>query len=145
VHRCGRLVRKVRIRLKVAVIALAMPAFASCAVREATPDGITIVHNALHPEIAEYEAQQHCAQYGKRAVLSKQLPLRRYWTRCSRDRTAVSSSAWKYLDASRPSLIAALVPHWPCSLRRRPMNMFSRATAPVPISLRLFVIEGRFP
>jgi hypothetical protein len=59
--------------MKVAVIGLAMPAFASCAVSEATPDGITIVHNALHPEIADYEAQQ-CAQYGKSAVLVKTAP-----------------------------------------------------------------------
>jgi hypothetical protein len=74
VHRCGRLARNMRIRLRVAVIALVMPAFASCAVRQATPDGITIVHNALHPEIADYEAQQHCAQYGKSAVLVETAP-----------------------------------------------------------------------
>jgi hypothetical protein len=64
-----------RMRLKVAVIGLAMlPAFAGCAVRDATPDGVTIVYNALHPQIADYEAQQHCAQYGKSAVLVETAP-----------------------------------------------------------------------
>jgi hypothetical protein len=62
-------------RLKVAVAGLAVvPAFASCAVRDATPDGITIVYNALHPQIADYEAQQHCGQYGKSAVLVETAP-----------------------------------------------------------------------
>jgi hypothetical protein len=63
-----------RMRLQVAVVGLTMLPLTSCAVREATPNGITIVHNALHPEIADYEAQQHCAQYGKSAVLTETSP-----------------------------------------------------------------------
>jgi len=44
---------------------------AGCAVRHETPEGIVIEHNALHPELADIEAQKHCARYGKKAVLVK--------------------------------------------------------------------------
>ena len=42
---------------------------AGCAVRHESPDGITIEHDAYQPELATVEAQEHCAQYGKKAVL----------------------------------------------------------------------------
>lgn len=42
-----------------------------CAVRHASPDGITIEHDAYQPELAAVEAQEHCSQYGKKAVLVK--------------------------------------------------------------------------
>jgi len=45
-----------------------------CAVRHASPDGITIEHDAYQPELAAVEAREHCAQYGKRAVLVKTSP-----------------------------------------------------------------------
>ena len=64
-----------RTRLRMAVIGLAMlPAFAGCAVQDRTPDGITIIHNALHPQIASSEAQRHCARFGKSAVLVETAP-----------------------------------------------------------------------
>ena len=64
-----------RMRLRVAVIGLAMlAAFAGCAVQDRTPDGITIIHNALHPQIASSEAQRHCARFGKSAVLVETAP-----------------------------------------------------------------------
>jgi len=44
---------------------------AGCAVRHASPDGITIEHDAYQPELAGVEAEEHCAQYGKKAVLVK--------------------------------------------------------------------------
>jgi hypothetical protein len=40
-----------------------------CAVRHASPDGITIEHDAYQPELAAIEAREHCAEYGKKAVL----------------------------------------------------------------------------
>jgi hypothetical protein len=42
-----------------------------CAVRHASPDGITIEHDAYQPELAAVEAQEHCSRYGKKAVLVK--------------------------------------------------------------------------
>jgi hypothetical protein len=42
---------------------------AGCAVRHESPDGITIEHDAYQPELAAVEAREHCAQYGKKAVL----------------------------------------------------------------------------
>lgn len=42
---------------------------AGCAVRHESPDGITIEHDALQPELATVEANEHCAKYGKKAVL----------------------------------------------------------------------------
>lgn len=40
-----------------------------CAVRHASPDGITIEHDAFQPELAAVDAREHCAKYGKKAVL----------------------------------------------------------------------------
>ena len=48
---------------------------AGCAIREATPDDITIVYNAMHPQVAEFKAQRHCAQFGKTAVLAETTPV----------------------------------------------------------------------
>jgi hypothetical protein len=47
---------------------------AGCAVRHESPDGITIEHDAYQPELAAVEAQEHCSQYGKKAVLVKTSP-----------------------------------------------------------------------
>ena len=47
---------------------------AGCAVRHESPDGITIEHDAYQPELAAVEAREHCAQYGKKAVLVKTSP-----------------------------------------------------------------------
>jgi hypothetical protein len=47
---------------------------AACAVRHESPDGITIEHDAYQPELAAVEAREHCAQYGKKAVLVKTSP-----------------------------------------------------------------------
>jgi hypothetical protein len=47
---------------------------AGCAVRHESPDGITIEHDAYQPELAAVEAREHCAQYGKQAVLVKTSP-----------------------------------------------------------------------
>jgi hypothetical protein len=44
---------------------------AGCAVRHASPEGITIEHDAKQPELAVIEADRHCAKYGKKAVLVK--------------------------------------------------------------------------
>ena len=44
---------------------------AACAVRHASPEGITIEHDAKQPELAVIEADRHCAKYGKKAVLVK--------------------------------------------------------------------------
>lgn len=44
---------------------------ASCAVRHAGPDGITIEHDAYQPELAVIDAREHCAKFGKKAVLVK--------------------------------------------------------------------------
>jgi uncharacterized lipoprotein NlpE involved in copper resistance len=42
---------------------------AGCAVRQESPDGIVIEHDAYQPELATVEAEKHCSQYGKKAVL----------------------------------------------------------------------------
>jgi hypothetical protein len=42
-----------------------------CAVRHASPDGITIEHDAFQPELGAISAREHCARYGKKAVLVK--------------------------------------------------------------------------
>jgi hypothetical protein len=47
---------------------------AACAVRHASPEGITIEHDAKQPELAVIEADRHCARYGKKAVLAKTTP-----------------------------------------------------------------------
>ena len=47
---------------------------AGCAVRHESPDGITIEHDAYQPELAAIEAQEHCSQYGKKAVLVQTSP-----------------------------------------------------------------------
>jgi hypothetical protein len=47
---------------------------AACAVRHASPEGITIEHDAKQPELAVIEAERHCAKYGKKAVLAKTTP-----------------------------------------------------------------------
>lgn len=52
-----------------------VPLLIACAVRDATPDGITIVHNSLHPQFADFEARQHCSQFGKTAVLAEIMPV----------------------------------------------------------------------
>jgi hypothetical protein len=41
----------------------------ACAVRHASPEGITIEHDTLQPELAAIDAERHCAKYGKKAVL----------------------------------------------------------------------------
>ena len=43
----------------------------ACAVRHASPDGITIEHDALQPELAAVDAERHCAKYDKKAVWVK--------------------------------------------------------------------------
>ena len=43
----------------------------ACAVRHASPDGITIEHDTRQPELAAIDAERHCASYGKNAVLVK--------------------------------------------------------------------------
>ena len=60
------------------VAAISMPilaVLAGCAIREATPDDITIVYNAMHPQVAEFKAQRHCNQFGKMAVLAETTPV----------------------------------------------------------------------
>ena len=47
---------------------------AGCAVRHESADGITLEHDAYQPELAAIEAREHCAQYGKKAVLVKTSP-----------------------------------------------------------------------
>lgn len=47
---------------------------AACAVQEASPDDIAIVYNALHPQVAEFQAQRHCNQFGKTAILVETMP-----------------------------------------------------------------------
>jgi hypothetical protein len=48
---------------------LACLSVAACATAEESPDGITIEFNALHPGLAQFEANQHCQKFGKQAVL----------------------------------------------------------------------------
>jgi hypothetical protein len=55
--------------MRVAIVIGLILGLAGCAVRHAGPDGITIEHDAYQPELAEVEAREHCAQYGKKAVL----------------------------------------------------------------------------
>ena len=51
-----------------ALLALALW-LAGCAVRQEGPNGITIEHDAYQPDLAAADAEEHCAQYGKKAVL----------------------------------------------------------------------------
>lgn len=71
-----------------ALIAGILAVVAACAIQEATPDGIAIVYNALHPQVADFEAQRHCNQFGKTAVLVETMPappsLETLFTRSSR-------------------------------------------------------------
>ncbi len=46
----------------------------ACAVREASPERVVVEHDVLYPDLAEREAAQHCAKYGKRAVLVDRTP-----------------------------------------------------------------------
>jgi hypothetical protein len=59
------------VSMRVAVVVGLVLGLVGCAVRHASPDGITIEHDALQPELAEVDAREHCAQYGKKAVLVK--------------------------------------------------------------------------
>ena len=54
---------------------LILAVLAACAIREATPDDITIVYNAMHPQVAEFKARRHCNQFGKTAVLAETMPV----------------------------------------------------------------------
>jgi len=47
---------------------------AACAVRDESPDGITIEHDAYQPELAVIDAQEHCEKFGKKAVLVSTSP-----------------------------------------------------------------------
>jgi hypothetical protein len=47
---------------------------AACAVRNESPDSITIEHDTFQPELAAIEAEKHCAKYSKKAVLVKTTP-----------------------------------------------------------------------
>jgi len=55
--------------MRYAVVVGLVLGLAGCAVRQASPDGITIEHDAFQPELAAVDAREHCAQYGKKAVL----------------------------------------------------------------------------
>jgi hypothetical protein len=57
-----------------AALAAAIGLVAACAVRHAGPDGITIEHDALQPELAVIDAERHCEKYGKKAVLVTTTP-----------------------------------------------------------------------
>ena len=46
----------------------------ACAVREAGPDRVVVEHDVLYPDLAEREAAQRCARYGRRAVLVDRTP-----------------------------------------------------------------------
>jgi hypothetical protein len=59
------------VSMRVAVVVGLVLGLVGCAVRHASPDGITIEHDAYQPELAAVEAEEHCAQYGKKAVLVK--------------------------------------------------------------------------
>ena len=59
-------------RIPIIVLGLALCA---CAVRESSPDRITIEHSAPQPLPAQRQAEQHCAKFGKRAVLESQTPV----------------------------------------------------------------------
>jgi hypothetical protein len=54
-----------------AVAATTLLLVSACAVRHASPEGITIEHDARQPELAVVDAERHCAKYGKKAVLVK--------------------------------------------------------------------------
>jgi hypothetical protein len=48
---------------------------AACSVRESTPERIVIEHSAAQPLPAQRQAAQHCAKFGKQAVLESQTPV----------------------------------------------------------------------
>jgi hypothetical protein len=83
-----------------ALISACLVSLLGCAVRDASPDGVTIVYNALHPEIADYRAQQHCNGYGKNAVLVETIPVapsfETLFTRSTR-------SVFRCMEATAPS------------------------------------------
>jgi hypothetical protein len=57
--------------MRLALIVGFLLLIAACAVRHESPDGIIIEHDVYQPELATVEAQKHCDEYGKQAVLVK--------------------------------------------------------------------------
>jgi hypothetical protein len=55
--------------MRVVVLLGAGLLLAACAVRQESPNGITIEHDAHQPELAAVDAEEHCAKYGKKPVL----------------------------------------------------------------------------
>lgn len=54
---------------KLALLAVAAMGVAGCTVRQTTADSISVEYDALHPEFGQIEANRHCQQFGKSAVL----------------------------------------------------------------------------
>ena len=60
--------------MRLPLVAGSLLLLAGCAVRHASPEGITIEHDAFQPELAVIDAKKHCDKYGKKAVLVKTTP-----------------------------------------------------------------------
>ena len=55
----------------VIIIALGLT-LAACTVRESSPERIVIEHSVAQPLPAQRQAAQHCAKFGKQAVLESE-------------------------------------------------------------------------
>lgn len=47
----------------------------ACAVDSGDANGVTITHSARHAGGAQWQADRHCAEYGKKAVLVRKGPI----------------------------------------------------------------------
>jgi len=64
--------RLMDIRLFLAIPMLAL--LAACSTQQADATGIVIQHSAAHAGGAQWQADRHCAQFGKKALLAQKAP-----------------------------------------------------------------------
>lgn len=59
----------------IVVIALTLSALSGCAIENADADGISITHSAENNLLVQSQADEHCASFGKQALLVQRSPI----------------------------------------------------------------------
>lgn len=65
---------KLKVRSRRCIAPLAMLLLAACAVQSGDENGISIEYTTHQPGVAQWTADNHCAKFGKRAVLMRKGP-----------------------------------------------------------------------
>ena len=60
------------LRLFLAIAMLGL--LAACSTQQGDETGVVIQHSAAHAGSAQWQADRHCAQFGKKAVLAQKAP-----------------------------------------------------------------------